>query len=773
MIVRPVPEPIVSTDHEWRGDLLLVGAAALLTGILWMTIVPPFEGTDELYFYNRTRQAAARPERRENLFFRLGAPIIRLMSPAAAPAAPEYNPAFAFVSNEHGEVNRFVHDRPVAPREHVRTLAALRGLTVLLAIPTALIVYAIARLSTGRGATALAATGLALAVPQWSFINSVVHAEAITRLFAGAVTLLIVARAVGAVPRWIAWVLLPLAIATVPLADRQALFVAPLAVIGLIATESTLRARAFAAAAIALPAAAAVWLVMNRTEAGTDLGRWIDLLRHPIRPFVAADPTRGSIPPTLAYYAFEFLPKMFMGFWGWLGQPSILLPAWVYAVLGLLTVLAAVGLIARLRGAGQASGLEARRLLARRIMAAGIVMMWVPIVYGPALMGLNLWYGRWLFPMIGPILLGLVLGIAEFARIGHSAPRYTSIVLAIVAGLLTLAWLTSPGATLRAAITANHYGDRARLIATVSDFLIVLALATAAIAAVPFLRIDRRRAIGARAAFVAMLAANLALLVAFVRPLYAPMSPGDYVGLIGKYIDAGDTTRAANLYASAVRSYPQSRAVRTLADATPRLLLGGESAGSRAVFWQWLARGRHLADRDALLMLAHEVAADPAEVPPAAADALQAVIAEATREPELHEAAALLHLTLDGGIDRGDPDALPIESSAGRRLGAGTPVRNGEIILDGYTVHSRGSRGTQLIVYFRPRVDGINRRLWIHAYPGGSPPFQDLAPTIPPVWKPGALAWAAYDLPPGRYGVYFGLWVGGDIGDSTLLGAIP
>ena len=149
------------------------------------------------------------------------------------------------------------------------------------------------------------------------------------------------------------------------------------------------------------------------------------------------------------------------------------------------------------------------------------------------------------------------------------------------------------------------------------------------------------------------------------------------------------------------------------------------------------------------------------------------VIADARRSPNLAEPAALLQLAVDGDLAGGDPSRFPIELAHGRRFGGGTPMRHGEAMFDGFTVFPRGTRGTQLIVYFRPHAESANRRLWLHAYPNGLPPFLDLTPTIPPVWNPDALAWAVYDLPPGRFGVYLGLWVGSDIGDATLLGAIP
>jgi hypothetical protein len=79
-----------------------------------------------------------------------------------------------------------------------------------------------------------------------------------------------------------------------------------------------------------------------------------------------------------------------------------------------------------------------------------------------------------------------------------------------------------------------------------------------------------------------------------------------------------------------------------------------------------------------------------------------------------------------------------------------------------------------LIVYFRPSVPSTSRRLWLHAYPAGSPTYREIDPTIAPtVWKPGHLTWATFDLPPGSFTVYVGLWVGTDLGVGTGLGVMP
>ena len=138
--------------------------------------------------------------------------------------------------------------------------------------------------------------------------------------------------------------------------------------------------------AVVVPAAAAFFILTRLTEQDTDFWPCFHLLSHPLRPFFEADPGRGSIPPDASYYAFEFVPKLFMGFWGWMGQPTILLPAPVYAVLAVAGALALAGLLLRLRNPPPVSCEERRQRTARRLLAGGIALMCLPIIYGPAVL---------------------------------------------------------------------------------------------------------------------------------------------------------------------------------------------------------------------------------------------------------------------------------------------------------------------------------------------------------------------------------------------------
>ena len=748
-------------------DVALTALVAAAVSALWIVSIPPFEGPDELFFYNRARQLAAAPEPRENVYFRLAGPIIRATSPAAGVVQPKYNPAFQFVGNRRGEVNRFVHDRSVAPREHVRTLIALRALTALLAALTMAIIYGIARLALGDARRALLVAAVCICIPQSAFMNAVVHPEAATRLVAAIITLVVAAGATGRAPRWVVWTALLAGIALVPFADRQALFLAPFAAISLIAIERTWKGRAAAAAAVILPAIAAV-IVVTHTEAGTDFGPWLRLIRHPLQPLLSADPSRGSSPPDLPYYVFEFFPKLFTGFWGWLGQPSLLLPAWTFALAAVLTMLAGIGM---LMPASQSAAADDRgRRKARRLLAIGIVLMMLPILYGPSVAGRDLWYGRWLFAMLGPLAIALVLGLERFAAFARAHAGVVSAAVGGVAAAGVALWFAPSGDAVRALIATHHYGDIARFADVVRDVPIVLACVAVAIAVAA--RTPALARAPAGALVVCVLAANGLTAAVLVQPLYAPLSASEYEVQIRSYLASGRTAPAADLYASAIASYPDSIELRRLGDESPRLLLGrGEAPLTQ--LWSRIARGQSIDDRDSLLMLAHEAAGDPAAAAWRGSDAVAATMESAARRQDLAEPAALLRLAVEGGAASADAAARPIAAGGGTRIGAS--LRNGELVIEGVTHHPTAGGGTQLIVYFTPHVDAVSRRLWLHAYPvADRRDYLDLVPTLAPmVWKPGQLAWASFELPAGRYDTYVGVWVGYDIGPGQPIGVLP
>lgn len=757
------------SDTRTLRDLVTLVVLTIVVGLSWMAVVPSFEGPDELFFYNRAREYAEHPTAREPLFYRAAGLVIRAMSPGLPPAEPRYNPAFRFTTNRHGEVNRFSHERLPAPRSHLRTLAALRVLVLALSLLTVLLIYAVARLALPDARWAVAVAAVSLAIPQFSFVAVVVHPEVITRLVGAAVALLVAARAAGRLSRGVTWVAFVVAVAVIPFADRQAFFLVPFAAAGLVAAEPNWRARLIAAGAMLMPALLALAIVARFMEDSTNLGPWFALLRHPLNPLVEANPSIGSVPPERAYYAFEFAPKLFMGFWGWLGQPSILLPAWLYGVLGAATGLALAGLISRLFNPENAAlSEEARRQrLVRRLLALGVVLMCIPILYAPAIAGRNLWYGRWLFAMLGAIVAGLGLGWAEIVGRARRRPHRVAAAIGVLAIVAFVLWVSPWGDAFRAGVQANHYGDRERLIATARD--LIVALAATALAIELAARAPRFFApwSGPAATVACACALNVTLLASFVKPLYEPLTPAEFAVLIDDMSAPGESVRAADIYASATTLYPDSIELRRLGDSRPRLLLGSQTSAS-GVLLERLARASGLADREVLLRLAREAAGAVG----APSDTVRTALADAEQRPDLAEPARLLRLALEGGTGGADVAAAAIAAGDGMRLSM--PLRQGEARLEGRTLHRLESGGTEVIVYFTPLRSWDNHRVWLRAYPIGSGDYLDPdAAFVQRDWPIGVPGWEVFHLPPGRYELFAGVWVGGSIGDGVHLGSTP
>jgi hypothetical protein len=263
---------------------------------------------------------------------------------------------------------------------------------------------------------------------------------------------------------------------------------------------------------------------------------------------------------------------------------------------------------------------------------------------------------------------------------------------------------------------------------------------------------------------------NLFVLAAVVWPLYRHLTAEDYVTLIRREIAARQMNRAADVYASAARTFPDSPALRSLGGEFPRLLISRRLDEMSGLLEQQLARGMKFEDRDTLLALAHYLRTTSAP----RSDAIEQAVAAARSTPDLAEPAELVRLAIDRGGK--DPAAAkrPIAAGGGRSLH--TPMRGGEATLEGATMHTLPSGRLQVIVYFRPHVDFVSRRLWLHAYPDvASPAYLDPDPVMTSTVTPtsGELEWAVFELPPGRYQGYVGLWVGTNVGDASPIGPLP
>jgi hypothetical protein len=481
-------------------------------------------------------------------------------------------------------------------------------------------------------------------------------------------------------------------------------------------------------------------------------------LGNPLAPFLRA-------PDTAKYLVFEFTPKMFFGFLGWLGQPSILLPAWFYAALFGVAVGSLIGLGAlcgrRIRSSGDgAHDREPGSFLV--VAAVGVVAMLIPIVYSTALFNRNEWYGRWLFSWLGPIMILIVVGVREFGRVASRRPHLISGMLAILFAIAGIAWLDGIGTRITSGIRANHYGDQDHLLETIRYAIASLGLLAVLVELAAFLRSRQfSRLAEPRVALGSAWAVNLVLLFGFVRPLYEPLDAPGYANAIRGEIARREFTRAAEMADTALREFPEST---DLIPVVPEMMAWAAQYDALAAhlrtkmaaraaplsFEETLALARALRTstgkaREDLLSVARSVA-------PPALDEDHQMLARAQPVPDSDEAVP------DDAPGPGKP--LGFESRGVRLESVST-----RLLPDGNRI---------VIVYFRPKVDWAGRRLWVHAYPAGSHDYVDVEALFPPFagWHTGELAWEAFRTPgPGRFNVYIGIALH-DLGDAYPVGTI-
>src|SRR5262249_14978721 len=141
-------------------------------------------------------------------------------------------------------------------------------------------------------------------------------------------------------------------------------------------------------------------------------------------------------------------------------------------------------------------------------------------------------YGRWMYPVIGPIAIGLVSGWRSFAVAIRRHPHAIAAVFVVAAIVLGFLWFGVPGNTLRLLIRGNHYGDTSHLTQIVTLSIVFLGALGGLVEAGSRLR---KRAVAIEAVTVRgqpvrvtppvawlslAVALNVALLFAFVAPAY-------------------------------------------------------------------------------------------------------------------------------------------------------------------------------------------------------------------------------------------------------------
>ncbi len=732
-----------------------------MTLVAWMVVVPPFEGPDESAFYkDLIATARGGPTGVLPLYALVMKPALLLTAGPPRDFQARYNPAFRFISNQRGRVNMYMHGRSDGfARSDINRLYLLRLLTVMLWTATLTLIFQAARLSFGRDDLAYLTAGLVLAMPGVSFFASKVHPEATTSLLASAAYLLIAARVWERISRVPFWIAAAVIIALAPLSDRQAYFLALLLPFALLAVERTWRARAYAASVLAVPAAIGAAFVARRGLPGE--------LATFLAPLMPSYRMGWWNTDTLPFLAYEFVPKQVFGFFGWLGQPSILLPAPVYAALlvaiglGLWSLLAITPAVPLTR--------EQRRFA--WIGAAGVLLTIAPILYTNILIARTT-TGRWLYPSLTPIIIAVVAGWLRVIELARRRPRVFAVGLAVAAGVLGVLWATAPGDAMRAGIHANHYGDADHLIRTITYAIAMLAAVAVIVEASRVVRWPRVLLAPEQSGPIRIAACawvlNLVLLVAFVRPLYQPLNADDFTTAVKAEIAEQDFARASALYRIGVAAYPESAALRRIETDEPMLVLTGGDEVLLAGLRERIGRGEQLERREELWALARVVATKGRLEP----EMLDQVVRRSDDRDDRREPLAMIRAQSDGRQRNGSAAADVIRAGGGAMVPSDM---HGEAVLEGYTLHAGPGGRMEITVYFSPRRDWSRRHVWVHAYPSGALDYLELE-AFPPLfqgWKAGELAWETFQLPSNkRFILYVGVEFAGNLGPAFPLGAV-
>ena len=735
-----------------RNRLFQFVVFALVLGTAWGVMIPPFEAPDESFHYKTIVAWRDASRGGPPLYQTLMSAALKLVGTPTNVLDGRYNPAFRFVSNQRGRVNMFLHGRlEAASRGDIWRSSWLRLLTAGIWLCALLLVYGTARMFFGQRDLALLTAGLCLSLPGISFFASRLHQESTAALVASLAFWTIAAHVTGRIGRTTLWVLAVVVLGLAPLTDHQGYFLIGFVPFAIVATEPTWTRKAIAFGAFLALAVAGMSVTGTLQR---DLLIWF-------APFLPGYRYGWWTPDMSRHLWTEFAPKMFFGFVGWLGQPSVLLPPGVYAAAAAAAILAAAGIAMR---QGPSLSRDQRKL--GWLLAAGAVLAFAPILYTNILIDRTV-HGRWMYPAVGPIMIGVVHGWRAFIAAVRRWPHRLTLGMAAAAGGLGAVWLSAYGDAIRQVIVGNHYGDSPHMIRAIGQTIALLGGGAVVVEAANWLSSRAGSRLSAAPLVLAVAgAANMVLLFGFVAPLYRELDDRGLAELVTEDAAREDYPRAASLYRLAIAEYPESTSLRQVARDVPLVFLRGNDDQLLGELRDRIGRGERLRTRAELMALARIVPVKPWLT----ADLLRLVVDAIVPSADTREPLSLLRAEI-AGLDRVEAAGV-IRAGGGVVVEGAKPEMHGQAMLEGHTVYA--STGyDEVTVYFRPLREWAGRRLWMHVYPGEGPDYLLAAPAVPPRddWKPNELAWETFRLPTGGPVVlYIGVELSHDLGPAYHLG---
>ena len=408
-----------------KGALVLALAFLLLAGA-YSIVNPVYEAPDEAYHYPLVRHLSwggpwpeqslhrLAPWRQEGcqppLYYYLAAAMTWWIPTGnLEQAVPLYPHASIGWARGDGHANAAVHSADQGFPYHAAVLAihVARALSVALGAATVWCIYGLAlEVLPHRPLLALAAAAVAAFTPMFAFISAAVSNDVLVALLSTLALwqMLRMLRLPPTMGRWLGLGLL-IGLATLAKTSGLGLLALALVLVGWLAWQHR-------SPRLALWGAACVCATAGLVSGWWFLRNW-HLYHDPLGWNVFASMMgRRAEGFGLRDLAPE-LQGIFMSYWGVFGWMNVLLPEWTYGLLGMLTAVAAAGLLPA-AWVWRRQPVERRRAQGPQLV---LLALW-PLLIA---LGFVRWtlltpasQGRLLFPAIAPLSLWLVLGLSAW-----------------------------------------------------------------------------------------------------------------------------------------------------------------------------------------------------------------------------------------------------------------------------------------------------------------------------------------------------------------------
>lgn len=442
----------VPTKREKRSLGLLVGIFVAVA-FVYSVLVPAWEAPDEIAHYRFSTfllEQGSLPDQRVDrfgeahqppLYYALAATLISLADRTDPSGMWVANPDFMRLPGQLGnQINAIHSSRETFPYAgHALALHLGRWFSLLCMAGVVWLSVCLGwMIFPNRRWLGFVAGGIVATTPQFLFISGVMNNDTLLALLTagGWVVLGQVINAPTQVRRWwLLGVLASLALLT-KLSGFTVGLVAGLALLWLSYRRRSWTILIRGGLGLLVPSLLITgwWFLRNHMRYGDPLGLAV------YREVFAAN---GRSTPLSWADLGQFAQTQFQSFWGQFGWMGVLMPNWVYIGFFILTLAGGAGLVYRLYRARIQIDSARDTLLIFLLIA--ILIQEIFVLWTITGCNQSCYQGRYLFPVIGPLMLFLTLGLERWLPTGWPRPIFGGMLTAMfVLAVVVPFWLIIP-----------------------------------------------------------------------------------------------------------------------------------------------------------------------------------------------------------------------------------------------------------------------------------------------------------------------------------------